>query len=764
MSFNTRQFCLDNKVVSFSLGITWDGKKKLDTGSWGELTAETFAKHHNNKKNGFAIIMGLNNLFVIDCDIAKAAGTFPSSLLEAMDSCCKAVVKTPNGIHYYFRGGGEGISSWWKGERVPCLDILSDKKIALAPPSLYTKGDDVVQYKWQKGDLSVVGEMPSELQLLFSSPAEASANTKERERATIPLETMRRVLEGISPQRWKQYKDWLDIGIILYNEGFELALWDEYSKSIGGYGNTGCADKWRSFRPSSKPLRIGTLYKMLKEDDKELFNEICADRVKLYERLIMGHTNARIAETFYLLNPNKYIYSPELGWYDLRINNTYYNTEKEPLIWKRTVLDSLTPLINESLDHYRQKCQEETDEKQKDVLAEMIKDLYKAMSVIESSAFMVGVLAWLKEYYCDVTVVNKMDKHKNLLAFNDMVWDFMESKYRPIQPADYISITTGYDAPDIDTPVHPVLQKFLSSLFEDQSKLDYVLKVMAYSLWGENKFQEFYIFQGDNGGNGKSLLMLLLMIVSGGYYASIPSAYITDNEDKKSAPKPELAMAANARIVCMAEPDPTKSIQEKFLKDITGGDQQIVRKLHLNPFSFIPQFTPFILCNPVKFAKPGGAVSRRLRYIKFPFDFRSSQKHNPENESSRLADPDLEKQLKTNVEIRNSFMALLLRTFRDKVKDSTEILMPPIVKQETEEFFNSQVPIGGWLLKHYSRNGNITTDKFSATEMASAYQQDTGDSINAKMMGIYLSTLGVPKKQYLGKDYYRGLVRIEEGE
>jgi phage/plasmid-associated DNA primase len=760
MAFNTRQYCLDNKVVSFSLGITWDGKKKLDTGVWGELTADTFAKQHNSNKNGFAIVMGLNNLFVIDCDIGKAAGSFPASLLEEMDACCKAVVKTPNGVHYYFRGSGEGIAPWWKGERVPCLDILAGRKMALAPPSLYTKGDEVVQYKWKTGDLSLVGEMPSEIQALFAAP---EAETRPAQVAGgVSLETVRRILEGLSPLRWKTYKDWLDIGMILKNEGFELSLWEEYSRSIGGYATTGCMDKWRGFKTTDKPLRIGSLYKMLKQDNKDVFNEICADRISLYNRLAMGHTHQVMAETFYILNPNKYIYSPELGWYDLTPNNTYYNTDKEPLVWKLAVFNSISPLIDEAKDYFRQKSQDETDENKKKVFSNIIKNLYKTQTNIGSAGFMSSVLAWLKEYYCDTQIVEKMDKNRNLLAFHDKVYDFTTSEYRPIEPTDYISITTGYEAPSLNTPVHPILERFLNSLFENQGKLEYLLKVLAYSLWGENKFQEFYMLQGDNGGNGKSLLMLVLMFSVGKYYASIPSAYITDNEDKKSAPKPELAMAANARIVCMAEPDPTKSIQEKFLKEITGGDEQIVRKLHLNPFTFIPQFSVFILCNLVKLAKPGGAIARRLRYIKFPFDFRSAQKHNPENENSRLADPDLEKELKTNVEVRNSFMALLLRTFRDKVKGATEIVMPSLVKEETEEFFGSQVPIGGWLLKHYRRNGNIATDKFTPSELAAAYQEDTGEQINNKMMGVYLSTLGVPKRGVNGKDYYRGLVRIQE--
>ena len=759
-AFNTRQYCLDNKVVSCSLGITWDGKKKLDTGLWGELTAANFAHQHNHNKNGFAIVMGINELFVIDCDIRKSEGTFPPCLLEAMDACCKAVVKTPNGIHYYFRGSGEGIASWWKGQRIPCLDILAGRKIALAPPSHYLKGDGILKYEWQTGDLSAVAEMPIEIQALFAAPV--SEVRVQVSSGGITLETVRRILENLSPLRWKTYKDWLDIGMILFNEGFELSLWDEYSRSIGGYASTGCSDKWRGFKTSDKPLRIGSLYKMLKEDNKDVFNEICSDRISFYNRLAMGHTHQVIAETFYVLNPNKYIYSPELGWYDLTPNNTYYNTDKEPLVWKLAVFNSISPLIDEAKDYFRQKIQDETDDDKKKVFSNIIKSLYKTQSNIGNAGFMASVLAWLKEYYCDTQIVEKMDKNRNLLAFHDKVFDFTTCDYRPIEPTDYISITTGYEAPPLNTPIHPILQRFLNSLFENEGKLDYLLKVLAYSLWGENKFQEFYMLQGDNGGNGKSLLMLLLMFSVGKYYASIPSAYITDNEDKKSAPKPELAMAANARIVCMAEPDPTKSIQEKFLKEITGGDEQIVRKLHLNPFTFIPQFSVFILCNLVKLAKPGGAIARRLRYIKFPFDFRSAQKHNPENENSRLADPELEKELKTNTEVRNSFMAGLLRTFRDEVRNNTEIVMPPIVKEETEEFFGSQVPIGGWLLKYYNRNGNIVSDRFTAAELAAAYQEDTGDTMNAKMMGVYLSTLGVPKKLYLGKDYYRGLVRLKD--
>ena len=105
MTFNTRQYCLDNNIISCSFNLSYDGKQKVPQNlpNWKDLSNNTFKQYHKPNHNAFMIITGIkNNIVVIDTDINKAKGSFPVEILEALDNCCESIVKTPNGRHYYF--------------------------------------------------------------------------------------------------------------------------------------------------------------------------------------------------------------------------------------------------------------------------------------------------------------------------------------------------------------------------------------------------------------------------------------------------------------------------------------------------------------------------------------------------------------------------------------------------------------------------------------------------------------------------------------
>jgi hypothetical protein len=48
--------------------------------------------------------------------------------------------------------------------------------------------------------------------------------------------------------------------------------------------------------------------------------------LKVIQTKLLASTNASIAEAFYEMNPNKYLYSTVDGWYILQENNTWVST------------------------------------------------------------------------------------------------------------------------------------------------------------------------------------------------------------------------------------------------------------------------------------------------------------------------------------------------------------------------------------------------------------------------------------------------------
>jgi hypothetical protein len=755
MAFNTRQYCLDNKIPSFSLGITHDGTKKVpEPVKWGEITTDNFHTYHNNK-NGFAIICGLNNYFVIDCDEGKANGAFPQDIIDTLSACCKAVVKTPNGRHFYFKGEGKpATGTYWKGEQVAWLDVLAGKKFALAPPSHYSKGDDVVQYKWLIGDLTTVVDLPDEIREFLTPPVIEPVHSKLGQTS---LEDIRKILGGLAPTRFSNYDDWLKIGIILKNEGFDWELWDEFSKQGSGYKPTECWKKWRTFTEKDGKATIASLYRYLKIDNPNLFEEMRSNKDLLY-KLCAEVNHDTTAFLFYSINPNKYIYSPHAGWYELKPNNIYSLCDRDPATWKRTVKDALEPVLNEAIVYYSDQFKDaEEGSNGKKIFAMWMKDCRRHLSSIKTAGYMSGVLSFLQEYCYDESIYKKMDANIDLLAFNNCLYDYKTSVFRPIEPSDYVSVYIDRVAPDIDTPEHPALTKFFWGIFENDEKRQFLLDATAYSLWGNNKFQKFFALEGD-GGNGKGVYASLQYRAFGDYTMSLPTAYITDKIEVKGKPLPEMIQMKPKRLAIVSEPKKGVEVDDSFIKTISGEDPITARALHKPSITYQVQTTLWILTNGLLLRNPGPEIMRRLMFILFPFLFQTVEFFNPDNERSRLADPELGNLLKTE-EVVQSFIALILRTYRDRIRNATHLEIPPIILKETKTYLYGQIPITEWFFKNYRTDGDKVKDKISNKEMCDAYSLETGNKISVKDMPKYLTVLGVSSSIVHSAVFYKGLVR-----
>jgi phage/plasmid-associated DNA primase len=763
-TFDTRSYCVNNGIVSFSCGIKYDNetKKKIPMikYSWKKLTAENFIEHHDTNKSGFGIIMNLNNFIVIDCDIDKSAGSFPEEILSVLDNTCKAIVKTPNGKHYYFKTTKKitkQTGAFWNGNKVKNLDIIADSAFIFAPPTNYTRGDEIVAYQWVVGDLSTVSDLPDEI---YQSIKQSSKKTENIISRKASYETIKRILEGLSESRFESYDSWLLIGAILHNDGIEngLELWDEMSQRVPSKYEAGaCAKKWATFKETEHPATVSKLYYWLQQDNPTLYTTIKTDAHGL-ESLLINATHRNQAEAFYALKPNNFIYSPNanVGWYALQSNNVWSYQGKTIDGFKKIFFDTIAPLIEDLISKYTLALEED---RQNEQIAEKCKIAHKSLVMMHSAPFLENVKSWLQDLYTVRDIHLKMDCNPHLFAFTDKVFDFSICDYRDISPLDYISTTCGYKIPSTESleTGAPVLKKFLDSLFEDDDIRDYLLKTLAYSLCGTNYLQEFYIWKG-RGGNGKGLLMGLLQRAMGNYINTIPISYFVKNSENKGAALPELAACKSARIVYSTEPDSNnkEKLKNNEINRLTGGDALSVRGLFKEPFTYIPQFTLLLQCNDCIINKVDIAIQRRTVVIQFPFEFKSPDYYNENVENHRLADRNIDTQLK-NDDVRSAFIILLLEYFKEHLKGNKEILKPAYIKQHTNEFLNQSNPVAEWLYTRY----NVVNDKKQRQTAANMLQQYNLDfpnnQLTSKVFGDNMSLLGYSSVVSNSTRYYSGL-------
>jgi hypothetical protein len=221
------------------------------------------------------------------------------------------------------------------------------------------------------------------------------------------------------------------------------------------------------------------------------------------------------------------------------------------------------------------------------------------------------------------------------------LFDFEEFCLTVADPDDMIQFTTGYDWPtDPDgkfiMPAQEDIQfvlDFFAEVTGDDDQFKYVLVLMAASLEGCNRFNEFVLMCG-GGGNGKGLLMNLMAQVCGDLMQQLSPEFYQNTKGKdSSAPSPEVACLQYARIVNTSEPKKGVKFCWAKMKLLTGGESLKTRKLYGDSIAYMPQFLPFVQSNDdIELDEEGTdeASDRRITYLYLPFSFTTDLKKKQE--------------------------------------------------------------------------------------------------------------------------------------
>lgn len=76
------------------------------------------------------------------------------------------------------------------------------------------------------------------------------------------------LLKFIAPSSLS-YTEWVNVGMALKDEGYSVAVFDEWSKNDSRYRPGECEKKWESFRGSHSPVTIATIVQMAKDNGLE---------------------------------------------------------------------------------------------------------------------------------------------------------------------------------------------------------------------------------------------------------------------------------------------------------------------------------------------------------------------------------------------------------------------------------------------------------------------------------------------------------------
>lgn len=565
---------------------------------------------------------------------------------------------------------------------------------------------------------------------------------------TADIELLMKVVMGLDYKKHNTYDDWIKIGMICFNEGLPVSVWDTFSKQSKKYVSGECVEKYRTFNKGK--LTQATLWKWLKEENLTLFKELCPLRTDFWA-LIANYNHAETARYFYNAKPDGYAYHESLGWFQLLPSGAWKYYEKTPSGLMNDIWLTLKKINKEHWDLL-------------DPANEADKDKIKMCSVfakqIGSKSFVDGVVAFLPANYNDDTLHKKMDESRSLFAFQNKVVDLEKgNEVRDIRPDDYVCLHTGYDYPTKSNPaVREELRNLFFSIWEDWSVVDYVLNLLATQLHGTKNYEEFYVWTG-RGGNGKGVLSDVIKRSLGDYFHSIPHDCITKTSDKQNATNTPIAKAKGKRFVQAQEPEANDKLQVGIIKELTGNDEISARQLYHDPVVFIPQFGLFLQCNTIpKLNKLDGGIKRRMVIIYFPFQFvdKPFEKHH------RKINHDLKSKITKSTEWRDEFILMLLDIYKAK----KPLVKPQFIIDYTDEYMAENDAVVSWLEENYTTHCD-TNDKhykLPAEDLRKKFIADTNTppfDMPAAKFKTLMDMNGVPQKRE--SNAFNGFEWTEEG-
>lgn len=227
----------------------------------------------------------------------------------------------------------------------------------------------------------------------------------------------------------------------------------------------------------------------------------------------------------------------------------------------------------------------------------------------------------------------------------------------------------------------PTFDAFLARTQPDQEIRSFLQRWFGLSITGL-LYQGFAFLYGD-GANGKSVLVKLMARIAGDYAAKAKIESITGHNRRGGGDAtPDLMGLIGARFAHAAEPEEGQKLQEAIIKELTGGESMLMRKLHSDFIEVWPNFKLTISGNhKPEIRGTDGGIWRRVKLV--PFDVQIPEAERDEALGDKLW------------EERSGILNWLIDGLLDYLEGGLQ--EPKKVTEATNEYRSESDPIGTFL-------------------------------------------------------------------
>lgn len=439
-----------------------------------------------------------------------------------------------------------------------------------------------------------------------------------------------KLMDMISDWRADDHKQWRHIGRILFDigQGCDKALdmWIDFSKRSEKFdkpnqrGYTGrqmCEYEWDHITLGG--LTLGSLFMIAKNDNPDEYKVWKTDQIDtiLYEAV--SYPKARhwdLAMVMKKMYGDRFVCASSKKdlWFEF-YNHRWHKVDNGTSLLK-LMSTEVHDVFLDFVNNLSKKIQSVEFEKEKN---EKRRDrAYKIMGDLGNSTFKGQLLKECKIVFHDEQFLKKMNENRDLLGFENGVYDLKNGLFRDGSPDDYITFSTGRNYYEYDFQDQEILdlEEYLSKVYVNPKLREYFLNFLCSCLQGGNRGKIFSVFTGPTDA-GKSLVMKLIEIVFGDYAVNFPrETFVVGSGKAAGGARPDLARVRGKRIAFVKEIAKNETLHIGVLKELTGNDSFFARTIYEEGSDINPMFTLILMCNePPKIPAHDEAMWNRVKCL-----------------------------------------------------------------------------------------------------------------------------------------------------
>lgn len=540
-----------------------------------------------------------------------------------------------------------------------------------------------------------------------SSSATFSEKVKSSEKFAELKKQIIKLLGIMDLDRAINYAKWINVGWALHNIDPNLIdCFIEFSKRYPPKFNQDFIYKmWDKARDTG--FGIASIHWWAKHDNPKEYAKILSHEIN---ELIINAENGShysIACVLHAMYKHTFVCTSisKCTWYEFK--NHRWREIDQGYTLDNIISNSLTKEFALLVSTYYAKVQNEKGP-EKDRLLDRASKLSRLIEKLGNSSFKKCIMSECSKLFYLDKFEESLDDNKDLIGFNNGVYDLVNGVLRDGTPDDRITLSTDYDFIELNDDDEKVkeVKDFFEKIMLDGDMREYLYLLIASYLEGHIRQQHLVLWTG-SGSNGKSSCTDLIKYTFGQYYDVLPVTVITRKRSSSSSATPELANKRGIRFIALQEPEGDDQVYVGYMKELTGGDWVMARPLYKEPFKFKPQFKLVIPCNKLPhIPSDDGGTWRRLRVTPWESKFVDGEPSAPHEFKKDFS-------LGEKMKLWNqAFMWLLLKKyFPLYVKNENKIHEPPKVTKYTDEYKIKSDQYLAFINDNYDITGNKETDK-----------------------------------------------------